>query len=719
MLFALVAVATAQWSGFTFQPTSLINSLNPYAPPVSAHGIPNQCISQPSITQNQCGTYMNYKYTSKDCPAQIAYFDQFNSSTLSLQIRNSCVQGMTDARMTNQTNTDLPSDSQTSPYALLEQWKARQLSQSESEKDEELNTQSNTETEEKENQVDNTQDLDSVAISESDQASNGEVVEETPYSPSHLFADDTLADDDNNAVNEEDPKADIEEDQGEILEEEYIPLELANPVKDTTVGTEEYEEETCAEGSAPLSLPKFVIDTNPDDLSRKRKLDVPDITSALEGERKRYVKDKGRHDSLNPSEKEDGLLTSPTSEATPTFVNPSSKTITLPELHPTNKVVYASPHTTIEQMPTGSKLFVGNLPLDYTNKDEIARVFSHYGNIYDIAFQVMSRTTHGYVQFDNPLSVKDAIKKEDRREMPGGYKLDLQDADERNNRNARRTQKANSPERRRDSRENVARNRDRDGKIKRDNSPPRDRDRRRDSSPVRDRNNFNRDRDRRNATPDLPDVQLVAFPDVSRNFVYHVESKCKSNSILFKVNNLSPRLDLKAVMEEIHNESHFATIFLERARERTDSIALQIRNQFGLTEYDNIGINDAFKIIAREKDARKGKGQSVNPQMDPNMLFSLMNPAANPNLQFPPQNLMNQMLQGIPAMQNIPQLPPNQPSQLPGQFPPNFNQFNPSFRPQFNQPTSNFNTAASFMNNPNLQALLNQYNNPSMRPGQN
>lgn len=159
----------------------------------------------------------------------------------------------------------------------------------------------------------------------------------------------------------------------------------------------------------------------------------------------------------------------------------------------------------------------------------------------------------------------------------------MQDADERNNRTARRPQKANSPERRRDSRESVTRNRDRDSKAKRDSSPPRDRDRRRDSSPVRDRNSFNRDRDRRNNTPDLPDIQLVAFPDVSRNFVYHVESKCKSNSILFKVNNLSPRVDLKALMEEIQNESHFATVFLERARERTESVALQIRNQFGLT----------------------------------------------------------------------------------------------------------------------------------------
>ncbi|KAJ3257715.1 hypothetical protein HK103_004342 [Boothiomyces macroporosus] len=623
--------------------------------------------------------------------------------------------------MTNQANSKPPTDSQTSPYALLEQWKAKQNSLAESAKGEPL-SQSNTEQTEKENEIDNTQDMESVALTESDQEVHEEAaVDEKPYSPSNELSAQSLANDDSNPVDQEEIKTEIEDDQGEIIEEEYIPLEEPKVVPAGADPMDEYEEETCAEGSVPLSLPKFVIDTNPDDLSRKRKLDVPDVTSALEsGERKRYVKDKGRHDSANPSEVEEGALTSPTSEATPTFANAPAKTITLPELHPANKVVYASPHTTIEQMPTGSKLFVGNLPLDYTNKDEIARVFSHYGNIYDIAFQVMSRTTHGYVQFDNPQSVKEAIKKEDRREMPGGYKLDLQDADERNNRTARRPQKANSPERRRDSRESVTRNRDRDSKAKRDSSPPRDRDRRRDSSPVRDRSSFNRDRDRRNNTPDLPDIQLVAFPDVSRNFVYHVESKCKSNSILFKVNNLSPRVDLKALMEEIQNESHFATIFLERARERTDSVALQIRNQFGLTEYDNIGVNDAFKIITREKDARKGKGPAIsNPAMDPNLLFSMMNPAANPAMQFPPQNLMNQMLQGMPQMQNLAQLPPAQNAQLPGQFPPNFNQFNPSFRPQFNQPAQSFNNPASFMNNPNLQALLNQFNNPSLRPGQN
>ncbi|KAJ3271292.1 hypothetical protein HDV01_006888 [Terramyces sp. JEL0728] len=97
MLFVLLSAAAAQWSGFTFQSTSYFNAINPYASPASAHGIPNQCVSQASITQNQCATYMNYKYTIKDCPAQIAYFDQFNSSTLSLQIRNSCIQGMTSA----------------------------------------------------------------------------------------------------------------------------------------------------------------------------------------------------------------------------------------------------------------------------------------------------------------------------------------------------------------------------------------------------------------------------------------------------------------------------------------------------------------------------------------------------------------------------------------------------------------------------------------------
>ncbi|KAJ3271293.1 hypothetical protein HDV01_006889 [Terramyces sp. JEL0728] len=612
--------------------------------------------------------------------------------------------------MTNKPEGETPSDSQISPYALLEQWKARQLSQSESEKNESPNTQADNEQVDNQYEGENNQDAESVALTESDLDRVGEVYEpEQPYSPSPLQNDPTV--DDNNSAAEEDHNA-VEEDQGEIFEE-YIPLDQPKANNESSKGADDYEEETCAEGSAPLSLPKFSIDTNPDDLSRKRKVDGPDITASLEGgERKRYVKDKGHQNSADPSDREGGLSI-PASPASPTKVNPSSKVIVLPELHPTNKVVHASPHTTLEQMPAGSKLFVGNLPLDYTNKDEIARVFSHYGNIYDIAFQVMSRTTHGYVQFDNPNSVKEALRKEDRREMPGGYKLDLQDADERNNRN-RRPPKANSPERRRDSRENATRIRD--GKSKRENSPPR----RRDSSPVRDRNNFSRDRDRRNNSPDLPDVQLVAFPDVSRNFVYLVESKCKSNSILFKVNNLSPRLDLKALMEETNTDSHFATIFLERARERTDSVALQIRSQLGITEYDNIGINDAFKVIAREKDARKGKGSSISaPQMDPSVLFSMMNPAANPNMPFPPQNLMNPLLQqAMPQLQNMPQLSQNPNAQLPGQFPPNFNQFNPAFRPQFNQPNQSFNNPASFMNNPNLQALLNQYNNPSMRSGQ-
>jgi RNA recognition motif-containing protein len=43
-------------------------------------------------------------------------------------------------------------------------------------------------------------------------------------------------------------------------------------------------------------------------------------------------------------------------------------------------------------IPNGSRLYVGNLPLSYDSKEEIAKVFAKYGDILSISFETGKRT---------------------------------------------------------------------------------------------------------------------------------------------------------------------------------------------------------------------------------------------------------------------------------------------------------------------------------------
>lgn len=76
-------------------------------------------------------------------------------------------------------------------------------------------------------------------------------------------------------------------------------------------------------------------------------------------------------------------------------------------------------------LSAGSRLFVGNLELNYEDKEELTSVFGKYGAILDISFKNMSRSTHGYIQFDNVESCQKARVTEDRKEMKGGFKLGM------------------------------------------------------------------------------------------------------------------------------------------------------------------------------------------------------------------------------------------------------------------------------------------------------
>ena len=84
-------------------------------------------------------------------------------------------------------------------------------------------------------------------------------------------------------------------------------------------------------------------------------------------------------------------------------------------LHGENKI------TEMHNIPPKSRLFIGNLPLKNVSKEDLFRIFSPYGHI----MQINIKNAFGFIQFDNPQSVRDAIECESQ-EMNFGKKLILE-----------------------------------------------------------------------------------------------------------------------------------------------------------------------------------------------------------------------------------------------------------------------------------------------------
>ncbi|GAV50925.1 hypothetical protein ZYGR_0AD01080 [Zygosaccharomyces rouxii] len=77
--------------------------------------------------------------------------------------------------------------------------------------------------------------------------------------------------------------------------------------------------------------------------------------------------------------------------------------------------------TEMHDIPPKSRLFIGNLPLKNVSKEELFRIFSPYGHI----LQINIKNAFGFIQYDNPQSVRNAIAHESQ-EMNFGKKLILE-----------------------------------------------------------------------------------------------------------------------------------------------------------------------------------------------------------------------------------------------------------------------------------------------------
>jgi hypothetical protein len=83
--------------------------------------------------------------------------------------------------------------------------------------------------------------------------------------------------------------------------------------------------------------------------------------------------------------------------------------------NPHHKVIFSSPPNIMFSLPPDSRLFVGNLASEKTSREELARIFAQYGDI----FEVVLKESYGFVQYDNPQSCLEAIRMENGRVVAG------------------------------------------------------------------------------------------------------------------------------------------------------------------------------------------------------------------------------------------------------------------------------------------------------------
>lgn len=92
---------------------------------------------------------------------------------------------------------------------------------------------------------------------------------------------------------------------------------------------------------------------------------------------------------------------------------------------PVHIVRFFTPESEMANCPTGSKMWVGNLPIGYNDREELASIFGRYGDILDISFGKGKITGYSKIQFLTVEACANACKNEDRRLMKGGFKLGI------------------------------------------------------------------------------------------------------------------------------------------------------------------------------------------------------------------------------------------------------------------------------------------------------
>jgi RNA recognition motif. (a.k.a. RRM, RBD, or RNP domain) len=219
-----------------------------------------------------------------------------------------------------------------------------------------------------------------------------------------------------------------------------------------------------------------------------------------------------------------------------------------------------------------------NLPLGYENSEELLEIFSKHGKVLKIEFKTL-KCVHGFIQFENQHEMLLALKAEDRREMPQGFKLsnvyintDLVDEFTRNEeRKAIRSATVVAEKKRNiDNSNRNARDRDRNQK------PRRSRKRSLSPLPTYPRRNSIQKR----APSQGPfDILIIGLGDVLNSFVESVQDKCLDMRFRPDIAYLDYRDDVKGRIVSFQQSASmgcFAVLFCERKREDSRNVSMQL-----------------------------------------------------------------------------------------------------------------------------------------------
>ncbi|KAJ3176987.1 hypothetical protein HDU87_004702 [Geranomyces variabilis] len=321
------------------------------------------------------------------------------------------------------------------------------------------------------------------------------------------------------------------------------------------------------------------------------------------------------------------------------------------DYHPTHWVTFQAPSDVISSMPPYSRLFLGNLASERTDRAELARIFAPYGNIAEIVL----KGSFGFVQFDSPEACTRATSESGRK--LAGLSMDVKVSREKNatRREAVRGGPANrrrgttdhagptrrSPPRgRANDRDRPRGNRNRSSSYSSTSSRGSDRHGHRRDSPRRRRRSASVSPDRKASkwgppdvgrrevvlpTPTMsappvatgvfslasrtgsavPECQIIVLSDMDRNYIGQVEAIIRNAGIKADVINMNAGMSVHDIVYQMMAEGCRGVLFLERKHAVSKTCSLQIF-QVGNTvaEYENVNPEIAALLLIRDRSVR-------------------------------------------------------------------------------------------------------------------
>jgi hypothetical protein len=135
---------------------------------------------------------------------------------------------------------------------------------------------------------------------------------------------------------------------------------------------------------------------------------------------------------------------------------------------------------------------------------------------------------------------------------------------------------------------------------------------------------------------------------------------------------ISPH-NIARYVQDCKRDGVIGIIFLERSRERSGFVAVQIFSSRGVLEYDNLSVEESCRYILRERDARNQS--NMPPTMPPNLaaiMSTLTSQQLGQNVSIDPAILLhlaaiasNGGTVPTPNMGSFPQLPLSVPQPMP------------------------------------------------------